>query len=215
MQIAVIGAGNVGAVLGRRWAEHSHWVNFGVNAPSDARHDVLRGLARTHVTDVHKAIQESEVVVLAVPWRAAAEIVRGLGPLGERVVIDCTNPVSVTASGVSMIDVPANSGAELLAAQAQGGRFVKTLNQVGANIMANPSLDGATAAMFVAGDDGSAKRIAADLCEDLGFEPHDAGALRNARALEGMALLWIHQAFVGPNNRNFAWSLPKSQTGPD
>lgn len=215
MRLGIIGAGNVGGVLGRRWAVLGHTIIFGVSAPSDPRHASFAGLENIKVASALEAAQASDVIVLAVPWNVAAEAVRGLGPLGDRIVIDCTNPVEVSASGVRLVDVQANSGVELLATSAQGGRFVKALNQVGANIMADPSLDSAAAAMFVAGDDDAAKALASALCSDLGFEPRDAGALRNARALEGLAVLWIHQASIGPNGRDFAWALVKARPNAD
>jgi predicted dinucleotide-binding enzyme len=63
MRIAVIGMGNVGRVLGRRWAEARHQVTFCVRNPDDpktraamawivlARH---RGLGRDFALDVVK-----------------------------------------------------------------------------------------------------------------------------------------------------------------
>ena len=56
--------------------------------------------------------------------------------------------------------------------------------------------------MFYCGDDVKAKDTAAVLASDLGFEPVDAGPLRQARLLEPLALLWITLALkqgLGPN----------------
>src|SRR5215467_2824174 len=41
MEIGVIGAGNVGGTLGRRWAQAGHTVIFGVREPT---HDTVRTL---------------------------------------------------------------------------------------------------------------------------------------------------------------------------
>jgi hypothetical protein len=49
--------------------------------------------------------------------------------------------------------------------------------------------------MFVASDHEPAKRIALKLVGDLGFEALDGGALRTARLLEPMAMLWIDQVY--------------------
>jgi predicted dinucleotide-binding enzyme len=44
--------------------------------------------------------------------------------------------------------------------------------------------------MFICGDDEAAKQLAANLAEDLGFEPEDAGPLSNAKVLEEMVKVW-------------------------
>jgi len=43
MRIAVLGAGNVGGTLGRRWADAGHDVAFGVRRPSDGAAAVKGG----------------------------------------------------------------------------------------------------------------------------------------------------------------------------
>jgi predicted dinucleotide-binding enzyme len=46
--------------------------------------------------------------------------------------------------------------------------------------------------MLYAGDDESAKAIANQLINDIGFDPVDAGPLKVARYLEPLAMLWIN-----------------------
>ena len=48
MRIAVIGMGNVGGVLGRRWAEAGHQVTFCVRDPDNLRLRAARGHALAH-----------------------------------------------------------------------------------------------------------------------------------------------------------------------
>ena len=59
--------------------------------------------------------------------------------------------------------------------------MVKTLNQIGAEAMADPTTLSAAPVMFVAGDDEAAKAQAAALVGDLGFDVQDAGDLRAGR----------------------------------
>jgi predicted dinucleotide-binding enzyme len=47
MQLALIGEGNVGGTLGRRWAKAGHAVTFGVRNPSDPK--VARSCRKTHL----------------------------------------------------------------------------------------------------------------------------------------------------------------------
>lgn len=205
MRLAIIGAGNVGGTLGRRWAALGHTIHFGVLGPRDAKHDQLRSVEGAVFSAPRDAAASADLIVLTVPWSAAQQAIRDLGPLGDKVVIDCTNPVTFGPEGVEMLTIEGASGAALIASAAQGGRFVKTLNQVGFNIMAD--LRGAPALMFVASDDSEAKAVASDLVRALGFDVRDAGPLRNAGALEHLALLWIDQAFRGTHGRNFVFNI--------
>ena len=72
---------------------------------------------------------------------------------------------------------------------------------------ADPVFQGAKIPMFYCGDDSDAKRIAAQLATELGFDPIDAGPLTNARILEPHAFLWIWLALKGGLGRNFAFEI--------
>jgi len=73
--------------------------------------------------------------------------------------------------------------------------------------MADPDYNGQRATMFYCGDEAGAKRVAAALAEDLGFEPVDAGPLRHARCIEPLALLWITLALKQNLGVNIAFKL--------
>ena len=78
--VAMIGTGNVGAALGRRFAENGHKIVYGSRDPSAA--DVRELVAATGhgavaVTQAEAAAQ-ADIVVLAVPWSAAEDVVRAL-----------------------------------------------------------------------------------------------------------------------------------------
>jgi predicted dinucleotide-binding enzyme len=45
----------------------------------------------------------------------------------------------------------------------------------------------------------------------LGFEPVDAGPLKNARLLEPFAMVWIDQAIKRGRGRDFAFALVKME----
>jgi len=132
-----------------------------------------------------------EVLVLATPWPATESTLSGLGDLSGKIIFDCTNPLKPDLS----LDVGhSTSGAEQVAAWADGARVVKVFNTTGYGNMADPSYDGQKATMFFAGDDHVAKSKAARLAEQIGFEAVDAGPLSHARLLESMAVLWIFLA---------------------
>jgi predicted dinucleotide-binding enzyme len=63
--------------------------------------------------------------------------------------------------------------------------------------------------MPVAGDDAARKAVVMGLIGALGFDPVDAGPLKNARLLEPFAMLWIDQAMKRGRGRDFAFALVK------
>lgn len=202
MKIAVIGAGNVGAALGEGWNARGHEVVYGVRDAASSK--VTRADARYAAPDI--AAAGAEVVVLTVPYGALESAVRALGDLNGKVVFDCTNPV-----GPGFVSAaPAGSSAgEQTAQWAAGARVVKIFNTTGFNIMRDPKFGAESATMFYAGDDEAAKHVAAQLASDLGFEPLDAGPLRQARLLEQMALLWISMALAHGHGRDMAFRMLK------
>ena len=208
MRLAIIGAGNVGGALGKGWARLGHVITYGVPVPEDKKHEATAQAAGgARVTTAAKAVAEAEVVVLAVPWDAVPDALAACGDLGGRLLIDATNPLRVTDHGMELALGYDTSAGERVAALAKGAVVVKTLNQVGAGVMADATGYPVLPVMFVAGDDAPAKAVAMGLVRDLGFEPIDGGPLTIARLLEPMAMLWIDQAYArgGPPDNVFAF----------
>lgn len=194
MRIAIIGTGNVGTSLGKGWSAAGHRIVYGSRHPADV--DCAVGTADT----IPGAAQQADVIVLAVPYTAVAETLAACGQLGNRIVVDATNPMGRPVADGH----PSNS--HLITASAPGTRVVKAFNSIGAELMANPLFDGLAAAGFVAGDDADARTTVLDLARDLGFEPVDAGGLDAAPLLESLAQLWVHLARSG-HGRAVAFAL--------
>lgn len=132
-----------------------------------------------------EAVQAAEVVVLAVPHGAVAGVVAELGDaLTGKVIIDATNPLNDTYTGLTTSGV---SAGEQLAQQVPGTKVVKALNTVFASRYSAPTEDGQPLDAFLAGDDAQAKTTVAELVGSLGFRPVDLGELRMARTLEELA----------------------------
>ena len=207
MNIAIIGAGNVGGALGKSWAKAGHKIKFGLRDTAKPEvTSLLRDIgAGASVGSAAEAAAFGEVVVLTTPWTATQAAVQSAGNLAGKILVDCTNPLKSDLSGL-MVGLE-TSGAELIAHWATGARVVKCFNTTGSDNMANSNYGKDRVVMFLAGDDAAARKIVAQLGEDLGFEMIDAGNLQIARLLEPVALLWIHLAFKGGFGRNFAYKL--------
>jgi len=201
--IAMIGTGNVGAALGRRFAEHGHTVLYGSRDPSaaDVRELVAvtgRGAVALLPAD---AAARAEVVVLAVPSGAAEDVVRSLGDLDGKIVVDPTNPRVMAADGFA--DYPRDgSTAERIAALAPGAHVVKAFNTLGSETMFDPAAAGGPVTVPVVGDDRAAKERVAALARQIGLEAIDLGPLRHARIVEGLHYLRVN-ALGGRINFHF------------
>lgn len=200
MRIGIIGAGNVGGTLGRRWAGAGHEVVFGTRHP-----ERVQTPPSTRAAGVREAAEHGEVVVLATPWEGVRDALAAAGDLTGKVLLDCTNPLAKDLLGLAIGHT--TSAGEQVAALVPGARVVKIFNSTGAGNMADPLYGEQAVTMLYCGDDVGAKGIAARLAADLGFEPVDAGPLRNARLLEPLAMLWISLAYVQGLGPGIAFKL--------
>ncbi len=210
MRILIIGAGNVGSALGRCWLEHGHDVRFGVPDPESPKY------ASLPKERVHPAAERhgAEIVVLATPFTAAKAALEALSDLDGAIVIDCTNPLAMGPEGLHLSIGYHTSGAEQIASWARGASVFKTLNQTGAENMADARAYHPKPVMFVAGDDEASKPRVMELVSELGFQALDAGPLTAARLLEPLAMLWIELALKRGRGRDFAFALVRHPRHP-
>lgn len=189
--IALIGTGNVGAALGRRFAEQGHTVVYGSRNPSAA--DVAELVRLTGHGAVAlapaAAAARSRIVVVAVPWTAAEEVVRSLGDLSGKIIVDPTNPRVQAADGFADYPPLPDSNAERIARLAPDADVVKAFSTLGAETMLDPSVAKHPVTIPLVGDDRAAKEVIAALVREMGLEPVDVGPLRHARVIEGLHYL--------------------------
>jgi predicted dinucleotide-binding enzyme len=145
--------------------------------------------------------------LFAVPSGALVEAAKGAGKLSGKVIIDCTNPLRFDSGGPLWAPPAEGSATQALAAALPGLTLVKGFNHFGVEIHVEPKVAGGPADALFAGDDAGAKRTAMALAERMGFHAVDAGPLRNAGALENLAVLWIQLAMSGSAGRHFAFQI--------
>lgn len=206
MRIGIIGSGNVGGTLGKRWASNGHTVIFATRDPQSAAIRSLLAESGPTATacPLRDAVIQSDLVLLATPWPVTRQMLESAGDFGNRILIDATNPLAPDLSCLECANTI--SGAELVAQWAPSARVIKAFNTVGNNVMADPFFP-APVALFYCGDDASAKQTVAPLIRELGFDPIDAGPLSQARVLEPFALLWISLAVKYGFGRDIAFQL--------
>ena len=185
MKIAIIGSGNVGSALGEGFSAKGHSVVFGSRNPGKEKDKSKK------FDSIANAIAKSDVVVLAIPWDAVENVLKN--DVSGKTIIDCTNPIG---EGMELVMGCTTSAGENVARLARGAYVVKAFNTTGFNNMKNPAFGSTKVTMMYAGDDEGAKKVARQLIADIGFDPVDAGPLKNSRYLEPFAMLWINLFFA-------------------
>src|SRR5436190_6866114 len=204
MRIAIIGAGSVGGTLGQAWLKHGEDVVWGLRNAADPKYAAL---PKERVKPLAEAVEGAEIVAIATPWSATEAAVKSLGSLAGKIVIDCTNPLGMGPDGLQLVLGFATSAGEQVASWAPGAFVFKSLNTTGASNMGNTADYPVKPLMLVAGDNAAKKPVVLELVGKLGFEPVDAGPLKNARLLEPFAMVWIDQARKRGRGRDFAFAL--------
>ena len=177
MRITIIGNGNVGAGLARTLGRTQHEVST---------------LGKDD--DIGAAVRGADVVVLATPFDAATDVV-GKTDLSGKIIVDVTNPITEDFSGLKVGHE--TSAAEEIARAAPGATVVKAFNTVFAQHYAGDlRLGGVPLQTFIASDDETARETVKALAAEAGFEPVDAGPLRNARYLEPLGFMNIQFGYV-------------------
>ncbi len=204
MRIAIIGAGNVGSALARGLKGKGHGVTIGVRDPEAVAIKALGLETGAAIASPADAANNADIVVLALPWGAAELVVKSLGSLPGTIVIDCMNPLGMVDGALGLTLGHSTSGGEVVQGWLPSARVVKTLNQAGAEIMADNAGMPHRPVMFMAGNDDAAKGAVAELLADLGFVALDAGDITKSRLLEPLGMVWINQALVRGKGRTWA-----------
>lgn len=198
MNVAIIGAGNMGTGLAGPLVKTGHTVTV---AARDAER-VARAAAATGATPAASplaAAAAAEIVILAVPFTAGGDVAAEIAPVSAgKVVIDLTNPMKPDGSGPLFDGV--DSGAERFAAWLPQAHVVKAFNTIFASNLGRGAVDGVSLDAYIAGDDAAANGRVAELATDLGLTPVDVGPLTAARSLESLA--WLN---ISLNVRGGSW----------
>ena len=170
MNITVIGRGNVGGGLARRWQRAGHAVTELGSDGGDA--------------------SGADVVFLAVPSSAIADALRGVNGVEGKTVVDATNAVHGRNEEFESLAHEVKS--------ITGGPVAKSFNTNFAALYDQIDAQRVPPSNLYAADD-EAREVTEQLIRDAGFDPVYAGGLEQARALEDHLgfLFAINQAGLG------------------
>jgi predicted dinucleotide-binding enzyme len=212
VRIGILGSGLMGGKLGTIFARAGHQVVFSYSH-SDAK---LKRLARdagrrARAGTPAEAAQDADALLLAVHWSRVNDVLKKAGNLSGKVIVSCSMPMN--AGDTRLVIAHTSSGAEALAKKVHKADIVSAFSTVPSEVLFDvfrakrrrrrrPSL-------LYCGNDRDAKRVAARLIRDVGFEPVDAGPLRVARYLEPFTLAIAQLAYEGDDGPEVAYRIER------
>jgi 8-hydroxy-5-deazaflavin:NADPH oxidoreductase len=185
---AIIGVGNIGSPLAR------HLVGGGepvVLAAKDEAHaqalaHELGPLARA--ASVEDAIADGDVVVFAVWLDTIKELIATHAQLlGDKVVVDPSNPLGFDANGQLIRTLPDNqsAGAVVAALLPAGAHYVKAFGTLDADSLARATnREPRRAVLFYATEDDAGAATIERLIRAAGFDPFKVGGVADAWRIE-------------------------------
>ena len=189
MNIAVLGTGDVGRLLGSGLVRIGHRVTIAGRTAESGR-DWPDGPS----SDFESAAGGAELVVLAVSGSAALSVAgRVSDHLDGKVVWDLTNPLEFPPDAPMRLSIANDwSLAEEIQASVPGARVVKALNTVNSHVMTHPEEIPGDHAAFYCGNDETARSVVAGMLAELGWRQIlDLGDLTAARGMESYLHLWL------------------------
>jgi hypothetical protein len=179
MRIGIIGAGNIGGNLARRFAQLGHEVFIANSRGPETLRDFARETGAKPVTPA-EAARKGEVVIVTIPEKNIPKLADDLfaDTPQNAVIVDTGNYYPRRDGQISEIE---SGVTESRWVSSQLGRpVVKAFNNIYAQHLLERGKPRGTAgriALPVAGDDKRAKEIVIKLLDELGFDGVDAGGL--------------------------------------
>jgi predicted dinucleotide-binding enzyme len=182
MRIGIIGAGNIGGTLARRFSALGHEVSVANSRGPQTLRELAAETGAAAVT-VEEAARGKDLVVVTIPQKSIPELPsdRFADTGAEVVVVDTGNYYPQRDGPIEAIEQGTPESAWV--AQQLGRPVVKAFNNVRAEHLlehGTPAGSPDRIALPVAGDDEAAKAVVLGLVDDLGFDPVDAGGLEES-----------------------------------
>jgi 8-hydroxy-5-deazaflavin:NADPH oxidoreductase len=211
MRIGILGSGLMGSKLGTLFVHAGHKVVFSYSHSEQKLKRLAREAGKNALAGTPAgAAKDADALLLAVHWSRIDDVLKQAGDLSDKIIISCSLPMN--AKNTELIKAHTNSGAEELAKKVKKARVVAAFNTVPSEVLFSifenkrkknrPNL-------LYCGDDRNAKKIAAKLISDVGFDPIDAGPLRIARYMEPFALLLAQLAYESDEGPELAYRFER------
>ena len=207
MRIGILGSGLMGGKLGTIFARAGHDVVFSYSHSKAKLEKLARdagGQARAGTPA--EAAKDADALLLAVHWSRVDDVLKKAGDLSGKVIVSCSLPMNADDTGLVIANT--SSGSEALAKKVPKAHVISGFNTVPSEVLFSVferKGSGTPPSVVYCGDNAKAKKVAAQLITDVGFEPIDAGPLRIARYTEPFTLLVGQLAYEGDRGPAMAY----------
>ncbi|ETY73386.1 NADPH-dependent F420 reductase [Lactiplantibacillus fabifermentans] len=176
MEIGIVGAGTVGTILAKTFALAGNPVKLsrhhGAASLAPRRSEFAPNIDFVEVAD---ALQQP-LVIIAVPFEQAPDVLKQVADYEQRMVLDVTNQFTAAFKKIKTAPL---TGSEVIAAAANNARVIKAFNTLPPEFMDGHVTGEGRRVLFYAGDDVAAKKEFAALVRPMNFRPVNLGKLRH------------------------------------
>ena len=200
MKISILGAGNIGGSLGKKWIESGNRVAFGVRDLGSPKAAAMKTYLddQAAMTGVTQAIAAGEIILFATPWAAVAAIAaENAEALSGKIIIDATN--NFGAAVVNNVDT--------IISRVPTAKVYRAFNALGWENFANPDYKGVPVDLFYCGADSADRTILEDLIIQVGLRPVYVGGQEMLPVVDTLGTLWVTLALRRGWGRGVALKL--------
>lgn len=199
--ITVLGAGNIGSTLGRKWITAGHQVGFGVSDPNGEKAQTLRSELGNGIgigTVAQALSRSTDVVLMAIPGTAMDAIISQYADqLDGKIIIDATNK-----RGANVY----NSFAALQQ-HTPHAYIYRAFNTYGWENFAHPGYEEGPADLFFYGSEGDSRVVVEQLITEIGLRPIYLGGVEQVSLVDSIFELWIALAMGQRKGRRLVFKL--------
>jgi len=180
MEIGIIGSGNIGGTLARRFTELGHQVKVANSRGPESLKAFAAETGATAAT-VEEAARAKDLVIVTIPEAAVPKLPAGILAGTSAVVVDTGNYYPSRDGRIAEID--GGMVESEWVARALGHPVVKAFNNIFAAQLGSHGVPAGTPgriALPVAGDDQRSKDFVISLIDELGFDGVDAGTISDS-----------------------------------
>lgn len=201
LAVTILGAGNIGGTLGRKWLATEHKVTFGVSNPQGERAQALHSELGNSImigTTSEVLAQEADVIVMALPGVVMDSTIKAYAAqLDGKIIIDTAN---------RMAGGPLSSLATFQQ-QTPHAHIYRAFNTLGWENFADPLFDGVPADLFYCGPDGEPHKAVEQLIADVGLRPMYLGGVEQTTLVDSIGSLWFALVFGQHKGRHLAFKV--------
>jgi len=200
MRIGILGSGNIGGTLGRKWAQAGHDVVFGVRDVNSPKVGALLEAAGGNASadSVANAAVFGDVILFAIPWSAVGATVEAHAEaLNGKIAIDATNNFGG----------PLINNVETISSKAPAAKVYRAFNSLGWENFETPHIGETQVDLFYCGPDDETRPVVEGLIQEVGLRPIWVGGLDVVQIVDSLGLLWVALVFQQGMGRHLAFKV--------